>query len=718
MGSLWVAVAAALVLLSNGAAAQAAAPFRPTGGLAFGAAAPIDPASASTSPNLVLGDEGTIWLTSSTIGRTVFVRRSSDDGLSFRAATPTGVGPQGDTDLAPGDGGDLYAVAQDSGSGVGAALSTDGGASWTQTRLFVPGTIDGRLSLAVDRGPTSSAADDTVFLVVHFNGGAYLYSSPGGSLAFVNAAGGLAIGTGACGALVFDPVQRNLYLPCSAGARVAAIRGPVPQGQRVGLIFRTFVTPFSPGGGAVASLFPALAVDRAGTIYAVWVDQNDHNVYYAASPTAGASWRGPVRVNGNEARSTALPAAVAGAPGMLAIAWLGADSSRAGGAMPAFGSNPVAATAFRWYGYAALVSGAASPGQSIVQQRFTAKPIHFGRVIDPGLGRYFALALDRDGGLVLAYDDTTSQHHAAHLFATREAAGPTPLGTTIVEPPEANPVSDPAGDAPSPPLDLRRVELVQDEPTRLRVRLTLAAPPADDTSGLWLARFQALSTGVRGSAAYRILYLGAQKAPGAATTFFGGTTTCADRACSAVSYPATVPATGSVDGDTITVDVALEGGFGAGFPLNGDLLYNVVGLSFAPSGGAIGDDVDSTAPFDYRLEERIGRTTSNGRHVVGSGSIRGARSGRATFRVNVFQAKTGQLVFSDSRAHVAFRSQRITRVRMLTRHKARIWATGRGGSCVATVADGGKGRRRDTFSIVVGRYRRSGGLLSGGVTIR
>jgi hypothetical protein len=179
-----------------------------------------------------------------------------------------------------------------------------------------------------------------------------------------------------------------------------------------------------------------------------------------------------------------------------------------------------------------------------------------------------------------------------------------------------------------------------------------------------------------------------------------------------------VPAVGSIDGATITVDVALEGGFGAGFPLNGDLLYNVVGLTFAPEGGVLGADVDSTAPFDYRLEERIGRTTGNGRHVVGSGSIRGASSGRATFRVDVFQAKTGRITFSDPRAHVAFRSQRITRVRILTRHKARIWAAGGAGSCVATVVDGGKGRRLDSFSIVVGRYRRSGRLLSGGVTIK
>jgi hypothetical protein len=721
MGSPRAAALCVAFLVVVGSAGGAEPPFRPTGGLAFGSAAPVDPGGTSARPNLTVGDDGAIWLSSSTLGRTVFVRRSSDDGRSFRAASPTGVGPQGDTSIAVGDGGALYAVAKDSGSGIGAAVSTDGGATWSQTRFFVPGTLDGRLSLVVDRGATPSPADDMLFLVAHFNGDAYLYSSPAADLTFVNAAaGGGAIGTGRCGAVVFDPRQRNLYLPCGAAPRVAMFVGHVPLGQRVGLLFRTFVTPPTPGGGPVAWLQPAAAVDKAGTVYAVWVDVVDHNVYYAASSNGGLSWRGPIRVNGNEARSSALPVAVAGVPGVLGIAWLGADSSLAAGAMPAFAANAVRATSFRWYGYAAIVSGAASPGQSIVQRRFTAKPIHFGRIgpDDPGLGEYLSAALDHDGGLVLAYDDTTSQHHAAHLYATRQLAGPTPLGSSITEPADGNPISDPPDDAPSPALDIRRVELVQEEPSRLRVRMTLGAAPDPSTQGRWLTRFQVLSAGVGGSAAYRILYLGAQTGKAKAVQFFGGTTTCADQSCAAVAYPATTPAAGSIDGDTITVDAALEGGFGPGFPFNGDLLYNVVGLSFVPTDGVTATDADSTAPFDYRLEERIGRTTGNGRHIVGSGSIRGAGSGRASFRVDVFQAKTGRIVFSDPRARVAFRSQRITRVRMLTRRKARIWAGGNGGSCVATIADGGAGRRRDSLTIAIGRYRRSGRLLSGNVTIR
>src|ERR671930_805158 len=147
MGSLRAAALCLAFLAAAGSAGAASPPFRPTGGLAFGPAAPVDPAGTSVQPNLALGDDGTVWLSSSTLGQTVFVHRSSDGGRSFRAATPTGVGPQGDTTIAVGDGGIVYAAAEDSGSGIGLALSTDGGTTWTSTRFFVAGTLDGRPSL-------------------------------------------------------------------------------------------------------------------------------------------------------------------------------------------------------------------------------------------------------------------------------------------------------------------------------------------------------------------------------------------------------------------------------------------------------------------------------------------------------------------------------------------------------------------------------------------
>ena len=345
----------------------------------FGAAAPVDPMTASIQPNVVSDPAGTMWISSFAPGRKAFIRRSSDGGETFGAVGATPLTPAGDVEVASGDGGVLYTAAVIGPATVGAAVSRDGGATWESDAFAVASPLDDRLSLVVDHGGTTSTADDTAFLVVHHGGGAYLYSSRTG-LGYADAAGTTAIATGRCGAIAFDPARRMLYLPCAAGSQVAVIAGPVPPGQSSGLVFRTFLAPRSPGGGSVATLLPSLAVDQAGTIYAVWVDSADRNVFYAASPNGGAGWIGPARVNSGAARSNALPAAVAGAPGVLGVAWLGADSARGAAQMPAFASDPVAATAYRWFGYAARIARADTGTPAVVQARVTAKPVHFGRV--------------------------------------------------------------------------------------------------------------------------------------------------------------------------------------------------------------------------------------------------------------------------------------------------------------------------------------------------
>jgi hypothetical protein len=680
------------------------------GGIVFGAAAPVEPFAAAIQPNVVSDADGTLWVSAFTAGRNAFVYRSTDGGSSFRAVGPTPLSPTGDVELAVGDGGVLYAAAVIGPDTVGTAVSTDGGANWQSDAFSISSPLDDRLSLAVDRGATGSSADDTVFLVVHHGGGAYLFSSRTG-LGYADAAGTQAIANGRCGALQFDPVRRALYLPCAAGAQVAVIAGGVPRGQSSGLVFRTFLAPRSPGGGSVATLLPSLAVDRAGTIYAVWADAADHDVFYASSPNGGIGWIGPVRVNTGAARSSALPVAVGGVPGVLGIAWLAVDSARAAQQMPAFAADPAAAAAYRWFGYAAVVTRADTGSPGIVQQRVTAKPVHFGRIApgDLSLGEYLGLGLNGHGGTVVVLADTTDQTHSGQLVAVRQLAGPTVIGDSIVEPQPQNPVGDEFGDAAPPAADLTRVELSQPAPTSLTARITLAgAVAAADPSTIWLVRFRVLSTGLHGEPAYRVMYLGALG--GAPLRFFAGSETCAPEGC---TYPADVAATGSVSDQTISVTARLEGGFGA--RVNGDLLYDVSGLTFA--GGVA---LDATAPFAYKLAERIGRTTTKGRHVVGSGSIQGG--GR--FRVDVFQQKTGSLTYSDPRAGVRLASTKITKVRMVTKRHAVISGTGtvaggRRASYVATVVDGGKGRMRDSFGISVGRgYRRSGRLLSGGVTIK
>ena len=61
------------------------------------------------------------------------------------------------------------------------------------------------------------------------------------------------------------------------------------------------------------------------------------------------------------------------------------------------------------------------------------------------------------------------------------------------------------------------------------------------------------------------------------------------------------PATGTIAGNTITIDVGVTTGFGA--PLDGKTLYSVTGLTFGRS-NSVDDlyfDVDATEAFDYVL---------------------------------------------------------------------------------------------------------------------
>jgi hypothetical protein len=187
-------------------------------------------------------------------------------------------------------------------------------------------------------------------------------------------------------------------------------------------------------------------------------------------------------------------------------------------------------------------------------------------------------------------------------------------------------MADPSGDAqwphysavgPGPnqsQLDFTNLAVSQPNAGTLRVRMTLSSlasllPPPGKTSAVWLTRFLARSTGDFGEEAYPIFYVGAQSAGGLAPQFFAGTTTCTDTTpqnCKVVNYPASQPASGKICGNTIQVDVPLNG---LGRALTGSKLYSVTAESFGRNAdNDIYADVDATHTFDYTL----GSTSSAG----------------------------------------------------------------------------------------------------------
>ena len=162
--------------------------------------------------------------------------------------------------------------------------------------------------------------------------------------------------------------------------------------------------------------------------------------------------------------------------------------------------------------------------------------------------------------------------------------------------------------ANQPQLDLTNVALSMASPSMLRVKMTVAnlagmRPPPGKANAVWLTRFQALSVGDFGEEAYRIFYVGPSRpVAGAAVLRRLDEVHGHDpQTCKVVDYPRTMAANGRVCGNTISVDVPINGGFGIGLPV-GNMLYNVTAFTFGRNdANDIYADVDASHTFDFAL---------------------------------------------------------------------------------------------------------------------
>ena len=451
------------------------------GKLVFSPATVVDPQRTEGEPLNFLDPKSNTYWESGPYGTTTqnsFIHRSTDNGLEFHIDSPDGLRPDappggGDTDIAVDDQGNHYFVDLEGLVNLGTSVSNDDGNNWRKNPVAVQNAAVDRQWYTVDNGTTASAADNTVFLAFHESAvGTYIYSSPGstgatdpvGGLVWQNASAQAPRPLAAdatCGQIRFDKVTRNLYYACNEGNHVRVTVGHVAPGQRTGIQFHNVNVPDSPGGGGPGHLFPAVATDPAGTVYTAWIDTNDNNVYYSYSTDQGASWTTPVKVSTSPSNTAEFLWAQAGTPGTLALAWYATDTPGQPDVFPNWATDPQGATTVKWWGYAGVVTNAASLAPTIAQQRFTEKPMHYGQICNQGIGctvssgdrtmaDYFAVNFDRNGALRLIYNDTTSQHHGAHLYEVRQLQGKTVNGKSVKEAVPKSPMKDVSGDAQWP----------------------------------------------------------------------------------------------------------------------------------------------------------------------------------------------------------------------------------------------------------------------------
>src|SRR6266481_137459 len=91
-----------------------------------------------------------------------------------------------------------------------------------------------------------------------------------------------------------------------------------------------------PAGAGLGNLFPGLAVDNFGYVYATWSDNTD--VYYSYSTTLGTRWSPAIKVTRNTSqagKSNVFPWIAADGNGHVAIAWYGADQVGNSNTVPA-----------------------------------------------------------------------------------------------------------------------------------------------------------------------------------------------------------------------------------------------------------------------------------------------------------------------------------------------------------------------------------------------
>jgi hypothetical protein len=190
--------------------------------------------------------------------------------------------------------------------------------------------------------------------------------------------------------------------------------------------YKVFTSPSGSAGATNGTdqVFPALAVDDFGYLYAVWSDNT--NIYFSSSSNQGATWRtAPVQVNqeGADGKARVFPWVAADAFGHVVVTWLGAD--KVGNS-----NDPTAMAGAQWQVYAAESINGNSTTPTFNQYTASDHVVHYGTVCTVGtacsstdsrsLADFFQVALDPQHRINIAYadDHDTSNHHVGVPYFT------------------------------------------------------------------------------------------------------------------------------------------------------------------------------------------------------------------------------------------------------------------------------------------------------------
>jgi hypothetical protein len=203
-----------------------------------------------------------------------------------------------------------------------------------------------------------------------------------------------------------------------------------------------------PSGAGLGNLFPGLAVDNLGYVYATWSDMTD--VYYSFSRTHGTTWSPAIKVTQNTSqagKSNLFTWIAADANGHVAIAWYGADQSG--------NSNSISLNT-KWNVFVSETVNGHAFAPTFTLSQATDHVSHTGQISTSGfnplgsdrsLSDFFQIAIDPTNHLVnVAYDDNHAGTTVAYFTRQKSAtAGIVTAGACAGTCREANGAGDVPG---------------------------------------------------------------------------------------------------------------------------------------------------------------------------------------------------------------------------------------------------------------------------------
>jgi hypothetical protein len=218
--------------------------------------------------------------------------------------------------------------------------------------------------------------------------------------------------------------QRTMYVGVSQDAKLAASTFTFTD-------YKVFTSPQGSLGATHGNdnIFPALAVDDFGYVYAVWSDNS--NIFMASSANQGVSWTAPVRVNSGTTvgKANVFPWVAADANGHVVVTWLGgslAGESNDVAAMQPTCSDGTMDCWAQWNAYAAETVDGHDATPKFMQRTASDHVVHSGTVCTNGTGcssgdsrslaDFFQVALDPQHRANISYAD---DHLASPLCSTQ-----------------------------------------------------------------------------------------------------------------------------------------------------------------------------------------------------------------------------------------------------------------------------------------------------------